>query len=379
MTTGSDFKAYNEPLKLVLCCDVDPDYPHVPLRDVNTGIIERAPAWMDRKGLNGRMASGEKCLSWKGVEKGIPELIRIVEENGGIKISWFLRSDWMMEKLYGRWAWLVDEYRDTWLKLAKSGHEIGWHPHFQRYDEHTGSWYQELEDEAWIRDCMTIGFENIRKSGFDVRTVKMGWDFHGNFTMNLLNELGLEGDFSANPGMVSHGFKDKSGKHLINVYDWSHTPEHAYFPSKNDYRIPAKKGETSLKIMEMPISVHSSKRTSSAPTAIAKKLVRSLMNKNFARKVPITLNTNEEIFQKAMHEKFSRYSEPLNSYIIIDFHPYDLLEPGILKRIGKNIDTIERISRRAGIGCQFLTAGELMDWLRPHVSVRCGPNEVDGD
>jgi hypothetical protein len=57
--------------KIAICCDTDPDYPHVPCKDINRAMIENAPAETDRKLLAEKMASRDNKLLWSGIETGI--------------------------------------------------------------------------------------------------------------------------------------------------------------------------------------------------------------------------------------------------------------------------------------------------------------------
>jgi hypothetical protein len=353
MTNGK-----SKEVKIVICCDTDPDYPSIPFKDLDESIIKNAPGWINKDYLRKQQKSKKNGLSWTGVESCIPELLKLIGKPDRIKITWFLRSDWMMWKTYGNWSWLADEYSEQWKLLKGYGHEIGWHPHLANYDEKYKTWFQESQDKEWINSCLRTGFEEISKYPFLTKTVKMGWDYHDNHTMGILNQIGLECDFSANPGMKTAGFWDSSQKHRISYYDWSITPDNPYFPSKKDYRRTAADDEKSFDIMEIPITCHSAYRTRRLPLVIIKKIWAKLRGVTHDIRQPFTINSHNEVFFKGLYRYLSAGDWKAPRFLVMDFHPYDLLENGALEVIEKNISSIDFLCNKIEVDYEFITAGD---------------------
>ena len=219
-------------LFIVIGCDTDPD---------RKGFIENI--------------SGEK-LSWRGMTEGIPETKQAVsgftDSRGKPPVfTWLMRADEQIKILYGDFNGVLEENKDFIRELEKSGDEIGWHPHFYRYNEKHKVWYQELKDIDWQCDVLESAYGSFNRSvpGRPV-SVRTGWIYHNNSTLSKLDQLGVKVDFSAAPGLKTNPPKNRSFPY--NIYDWFITGNEPYYPSVNDYRRAAKEGENALSILEAP-------------------------------------------------------------------------------------------------------------------------------
>jgi len=226
-------------LDVVIGCDCDPDRPQYG----GTRYDTRAP------------------LRWRGVREGIRRAREIadgVRDDFGnpARITWCVRSDLQMQEIYGDCAWAYSEFSDLWEHLARCGDEIAWHPHLWRWHEQEACWYQEIEDEDWIRRCLREGHRALSdRMGHAPTTSRMGWEFHNNVTMQQLNDLGIRVDFSAIPGRYTAGRPDKWGSMLNCHVDWRDAPQKPYRPSVCDYRREATGKQQVLEITELPMSI----------------------------------------------------------------------------------------------------------------------------
>jgi hypothetical protein len=155
------------------------------------------------------------------------------------KATWFIRLDARIEALYGSPDYIFRRYATKFEELVRAGHEIGWHPH--SYAKSNGQWKQNIDVPTLVNELER--YAPLAKS-YGLQAVRMGWGFHTNETMRLLADLGFTIDSSAIPRPQYEW--EESTK------NWTVTPNHPYFPSEADYRLP---GHPRLPIIEVPISV----------------------------------------------------------------------------------------------------------------------------
>jgi hypothetical protein len=227
MTSGSVI------VPIVIGCDTDPD----------------------RESLVGALAAGQ--LHWRGMLQGIPALkssVAGIRDSSGIppRFTWLLRADEQVHAHHGSYAWSYDANRAFCDGLAASGDELGWHPHFWRYDAALGRWHQEVEDHSWQLAMLRTANAALRAAGLTPTSVRMGWTYHTPETMRTLDELGVRVDFSALPGLRT--FNDAPDTRSENLYDWFAAPAMSYRPSRGDHR-RAGQGAEALQIRELPTFV----------------------------------------------------------------------------------------------------------------------------
>lgn len=223
---------------VVISCDVDPD----------------------RERLFDGSRSGE--LAWRGVTEGIPavkSLVRGLTDSTGREpvFTWFLRADEQIRHLQGEYAWFVRTHTSLLRSLQESGDELGWHPHFWRRDPQGGAWFQEIEDLDWQVDMLHQAHSDL-VAWFPgaLQSVRMGWSYHNNGTYHALEAMGLAVDLSAIPGFRT--LAGSSPGRRENLFDWHSTPRAPFRPSLADYRRPARRGEGSCRLLEVPSFVSTS-------------------------------------------------------------------------------------------------------------------------
>jgi len=340
---------------VIIGCDVDPD---------------RNPEGV-------KISSGEEI--WDGVTKGISELKEmfssfVSNDNPYPNITWLLRADEQMNKLYNDYAYPVRYFKGMWQSFHKDGDEIGWHPHLWDWSDEHEWWYPRLDDNKWTNTCLDNGYNAITKH-FKITSVRTGWDFQSNFIMKKLNALGIIVDFSALPMQKVIAFESAPPPYR---YDWRITTEEFYHPSTVDYRRKAKVGEKALKILEMPLSLtpitftraiskflyHNYKHFSN------KKLAGPLVSYSFHRKEIMRIAKDPLLFKPGVESKFKECkAENCTKYIITYFHPDELLRNDLfsIKNFGNNLKYISNMSKKYDVPYRFLTATDAAnECLRKH-------------
>jgi len=201
-------------------------------------------------------------LTWRGMTEGIGRLkdsLKGLTDRTGREpvFTWLLRVDEQIQRVHGEYGWVLRAHRALLESLESSGDELGWHPHFWRYDERQGHWFQEVGDVGWQVEML----KNAHRDYVSVfpgraRSVRMGWDYHNNRTYQTLEDLGVTVDFSAIPGL-----RTTRGGTLArseNIFDWYPTPRQPFKPSRADYRRPARAGESTSALLEAPNFVSTS-------------------------------------------------------------------------------------------------------------------------
>jgi hypothetical protein len=209
----------------------------------------------DREALVGPLPANR--LQWRGMLEGIPALKAAVAplrdaEGTPPRFTWLLRADEQVRALEGSYAWSLEANRPFVSGLVADGDEIGWHPHFWRFDDTLGRWHQDVEDFGWQIAMLREANAALRQAGLAPTSVRMGWTYHTNDTMRTLAELGVRIDFSALPGLRT--FASAPPTRSENLYDWFDAPAETYHPSRTDCRRAGQGSEASA-ILELPTFV----------------------------------------------------------------------------------------------------------------------------
>ncbi len=248
---------------------------------------------------------------------------RCLEEFPDIKTTWFIRIDEQMERLYGSPACVFEKHASKIEWLRSNGHEIGWHHHAYAYND--SQWNQEV-DESVICDHLKRYGEIALKMG--LKTARMGWGFHTNRTMKVLDEMGFCIDSTAIP-RPQYQWNPR-------VCDWSISPQRPYQPSVRDYRVA---GSPHLAIWEVPMT-----------TTV----------------VPMPADTESDViryielaYDSAMFEKAIASVSDMEQIVLI-FHPYKILTSRGKKALS-SCDTVNmrnNLKTLAGCGKRFTVISE---------------------
>lgn len=334
-------------LNIIIGCDTDPDRPGF-LHDVT-----------------------EPGKSWRGVEQGIPSLKELLSGVKDIvdetpKITWLLRVDEQTKSIYGDYGWVLTNFRTLWEQLESDGDELGWHPHFYKFDSNRGRWYQEALDEVWQIGMLENAYEaySMALPG-RAKSVRMGWDYHNNATMRKLCELGVKVDFSALPGLKTRPPNEPTDS--LNIYDWYISPRRPYFPSEADYRREPCDPEKALGILELPITTSSSLSWGVlGGLQMARKMRNAaLFFQAFQRpSYVVNLTGKPSYFAPLIAEIRRMFKGPYGDeyYFATYFHADELVENRSdiyrLRNILLNLLSIKRLCEQVGVGLKFIQASE---------------------
>ena len=342
-------------LTIVICCDADPDrerFGATPL------VKDHVP------------------LEWKGLDVGIPKLIKLVEPlrdsyQHSPAFTWLIRSDDQIQTFTGRPS-SFPLHENLWSLMLKRGDELGWHPHYWRIMD--GLWQQEIDDDQWKSRVLTEAHQDLSQQIL-IKTAKTGWCFMDQLTMNTFRELGVSCDVSAMP-QQKYSPARQQGKAFYGQYHWAETPTLPYFPSSADYQkgddVPLGMGPSYLKsssLLEVPIT------TGVDPWITAlENFVLSCRRKQWPQKRPGQSHTSLKIsfapflFRRLLKSRFDQILQSPPPLIHVYFHPDECLpERGRLshlyraEHIVQNIQFILAMAKKKGYSTRFSTVSEFRE------------------
>ncbi len=344
-------------LYILLGSDCDPDRPH----------------------YGGAGYDARDGLTWRGVSQGVPkarELADQVSREIGlpVRVTWCVRSDDQMARLYDDPAWSYRSQDGLWKDLAAKGDEIAWHAHLWRWDESADCWYQETEDADWASACLSQGHSAlVNAAGVPVNTSRMGWEFHNDHTMQTVDALGVRQDFTAIANWYTPG-ESSRGSRFHCYCDWRGTPATPYQPGRADYRRPAEPGRESLSVTEIPLSTFTSGLLGGLRTV--RKALRSRGPRGLtaafsagiwrgtASKAYVTIQPM--VFRKLIAERLRAVERSSDGTAVLAtaFHPDDFLEDGSQslyssRHFAVNLRLIVASAQARFIEPVFVTAEEL--------------------
>lgn len=319
----------------------------------------------------------EEGKSWRGMLEGIPRakstLAKIKDSDGNAPVfTWCLRADFQMHELNGSYSYVMEANRQFLLDLEATGDELAWHPHFWNKDKSSGKWYQEVYDVDWQVQMLKDAFcaYELHFAGRP-RSVRMGWDYHNNRTLQTLADLGILVDFSGIPGWKID--PTSPGTHGFNCYDWRITPNAPYVPSTTDYRRPTTSGEKSIPIIEAPNFVSTSLFWGVFGGAVMtlkmknpKPLFRAIGRPTYW----IAITGKTPLFKPLIAKLKSLLSRQDTAYFVTYFHPDEFMMPDdslySLHNMATNLRLLLNLADRLQADVKFIRAAD----LRPLISQR---------
>lgn len=353
-----------------------------PVRNGILDVVIGADCDPDRPSYGGVRHDSRDAPTWRGIREGVPALREVADgilDDFGTRarITWCVRSDLQMQEIYGDCAWPATEFADLWSDLERAGDELAWHPHVWRWDDDAGCWYQEIEDEAWIAECLSAGHRGFsHQIGHAPVTSRTGWEFHNNATMAQIRRLGVRVDFSAIPGRHTPGSPDRWGSRFNCCVDWRGTPEEPYAPSAADYRIPAEADEAPG-LLELPMSVVDSGLLQIA--RIARKIcsgrvgaVGELKNalathSGGAGGNKLYVTVHPRAFSRLARQQIRRARQNGRATLVTALHPDEMCGGGSAltalyhpAHVKANLRNLLRYARRSGVRVRFTTPAVML-------------------
>lgn len=158
------------------------------------------------------------------------------EKHSEIKANWFIRIDQGIEKDFGQADYVLQIHKNKLQWLKERGHQLGWHYHIKKENVE-----KTINTEQILKD-MELIFPIVKEWKLD-KYVRIGGCICTNDIMRFLEEKQIRLDSTAVPRPQYHW--------LSKAVNWVTTPNHAYYPSVMDYRIP---GKEHRKILEVPMN-----------------------------------------------------------------------------------------------------------------------------
>jgi hypothetical protein len=224
----------------------------------------------------------------------------ILKNNNHLKTTWFIRIDNHIKTIYGNADYIFNKHRSKLDWLLDNGHELGWHHHAYKFFDN--KWIQEI-DENIISEQLKINAEIAYK--YNLKTSRMGWGFHTNKTMKVLNDLGFKIDSSAIPRPIYNW--------ELTTKDWTITPPFPYYPSLKDYRVSE---INNLQIIEFPISTAFVKSKNDTEkimryinTAYYSNQFKNIIENNFVHEILCTIMHPYEIISNTAGHDLLAFSE----------------------------------------------------------------------
>lgn len=231
----------------------------------------------------------EKWIMIDEFENCFEDIKKILAKYKEIKTTWFIRIDENIKEIYGEPEYIFNKYKNKIEWLKDNNHEIGWHYH--SYVNNGGKWKQNIDENIILNEIKRYGKIALL---YGIKSIRMGWGYHTNKTIELVNKLGFKVDSSAIPRPKYKW--DKLEK------NWEITSINAYNPSKIDYRIET---DDNHKICELPITTTKIKTSYDEEENILR-----YINPAYKKKV----------FQKAI-EQVSEFKN-----VVLIMHPYEISE-----------------------------------------------------
>jgi hypothetical protein len=304
-------------------------------------------------------------LSWRGMLEGIPRakerLARLTDTGGRSPVfTWLLRADHQIREMCSAYDYVLTQHRDFLRGLERSGDELGWHPHFWRYDDAKKLWYQEHADIDWqvavLEEAWAAYQQALPGRG---RTVRTGWTYHNNRTFATLDRLGVTVDISAIPGIRIDPSRNQARP--ANFFDWSITPSHPYRPSAADYRREAKGSESSYATLEVPVLVSRSFWWGMLSGAVLTRKMRDLRQIGYALSRPAymaTLSVKPVLFRPMLAQIRRDLKRRGWSFYVTLLHPDELTEnihPVFsLENMEKNLEAILKLAERMDARVRYI-------------------------
>ena len=269
----------------------------------------------DRKKFNKKITKNE--ISWEGflnLYNYFNKARDIITNQTGLKpaLTLNIRSDIQVKLTNGTYNYCYELFDKYLSSQYQEIDEIAWHHH--NYKLVGNKLIQEMNDESWIKNHIYDSFKAIKNH--KITTLHTGWCFQNTATMNAYNDVGIQIDYSALPGIGI-----TQGNYCL--YDYLKLKSNdIYYPDISDYQ---SKGDDQNRIIEIPVTTVKSellRYTTFINSLIkTKKINRSLLN---IQNTFIQINTNPILFKLFINQIFNKNRGI--KYFATYFHVDELLD-----------------------------------------------------
>jgi len=150
----------------------------------------------------------------------------------------FIRVDFQTKYIFGKEDFFLNNYHDEIKYLKSLGFKFGWHFHSHKFEN--GKWLIESNEKNYLNGIKRYSEIALH---YELEICRMGWGFHTDKSIKLIDNLGFRIDSSAIPR--------PNYKWSNNLTDWSESSTSWYYPSKKNFRV---QGLNNYKVLEVPIT-----------------------------------------------------------------------------------------------------------------------------
>ncbi len=225
-----------------------------------------------------RAINPHRTDDWKGFEKIFDLFGQLrprleAATRSPAHVSWFLRMDPQITRVYGSASWAAARYRRLIEEIEAAGDEVGLHTHAWAWDEKSLRWIQDFGNQPWVAHCVRSSFEAFRQSfNRPCLSFRFGDHWMNDATLELVSELGARFDLTLEPGRKGGSIPEPFTGSLP---DYTQVPRRPYYPSRLDFRKRAREREGGICII--PVSTGSLHWTS---TVIGERDAKSTQAEN---------------------------------------------------------------------------------------------------
>jgi len=332
-------------LVFIICVDADPDRPR------SGGVRYDCP---DR-------------LTWDHLPKLVSRFHALRKDlfdksSVHLCVTWFARADLQIKRIYGSAGWALKEFEALWKQVIDGGDELAWHPHSWRWNRELQCWYSEMNDMEYIRKNYDVGFEAFKQGwGSQPFACRAGINFHSNYSVAKLDELGIKTDLSAHPGLKLFYSAPKWGCPIQEGFDWTRAPNEPYHPSRDDYQSPSQDDER-LELLEIPVTVWR-KQFGSLSHLMGLVPFRNFKITRPAFKGWFLPNVwgNQFRFEQGIKEALRRAMTQGIAHYSSYLHPDDVTDFRVLS---SNLENAIKLARENSVELDFSTAKQAYDLLK---------------
>lgn len=153
---------------------------------------------------------------------------------------------------YGSPTWIVDQHETHIKDVQTYGDELGIHAHAYRWLEDERVWLHDFGNQAWVEHCVRTSLEAFARAlGRRCVSFRFGDRWLNTPTVDLLEQLGVRYDLTAEPGMPDFPTPKVGEPATGPTADFSRVPREPWFPSAVDFRRPA---STARQIRMIPLT-----------------------------------------------------------------------------------------------------------------------------
>jgi hypothetical protein len=201
---------------------------------------------------------------------------------------------------------------------------------------------------------------------YEVDTVKTGWCYMDDETMETFRALGLQNDVSAMP-FQRYEPRPQDGQAYFGAYNWSRTGYEPYRPAPCDYqqsdlaKLRYDNGNRSL--WEMPVTVGDSALVTMLENAVLSLRRRQWPKRRAAqRNISLKLGFHPFLFRSLWANAWERLREGKEPLVHFYFHPDECLPEGRsalrpyhLGHFKRNLNRVLADARHLGFEVKFMT------------------------